>query len=207
MRSSALFGFLLLCGCTPPTRTSVSQPATAMHAFQPAPATAPVTAPATRALIPPVDAQAVAALIRQLGNDDFAVREAATRKLIGMGPGARPLVEAAVERTAGDPETAQRLQVILTALLPALTGRVVDHAGKPVGGATVTAYAKFAQPPAAPGVSTEPDGTFAVHLPPGEYAFVEADAKGIHMPLWGPFKLRTGDSLDVGTIKLPNLKR
>jgi hypothetical protein len=49
-------------------------------------------APATQPTTQPFDKEAAAKLIGQLDDDDFAVREAATKKLIDMGDGVRPML-------------------------------------------------------------------------------------------------------------------
>ncbi len=65
--------------------------------------------PATR----PVDANAVAELIRQLGHDKLPVRELATKKLIEMGEGVVPLLKAKAQEPNLDPEVAARITAVL----------------------------------------------------------------------------------------------
>jgi formylglycine-generating enzyme len=61
----------------------------------------------------PVDEKAVAALIRLLADDSFAVREKATQDLDEMGEAAHPLLEAKVLEKGLDVEAAQRIRNIL----------------------------------------------------------------------------------------------
>lgn len=67
------------------------------------------TQPATR----PVDANAVAELIRHLGDKDFKVREESTKKLIEMGVAVVPLLNAKLTEQGFDPEVATRIQIVL----------------------------------------------------------------------------------------------
>ena len=64
----------------------------------------------------PADDKDVAALIAQLGNADWPVREAATKKLIAIGKPARAALEAKAKEKDLDPEVASRLEVILDRL-------------------------------------------------------------------------------------------
>ena len=48
--------------------------------------------PTTQPITQPFSKEAAAKLIGQLGDDTFAVREAATKKLIDMGDGVRPML-------------------------------------------------------------------------------------------------------------------
>lgn len=61
----------------------------------------------------PVDDKAVAELIRQLGDDDWKVREAATKKLIEMGQAVNPLLKSKAGEKDLDPEVATRIRVVL----------------------------------------------------------------------------------------------
>ena len=67
------------------------------------------TQPASR----PVDANAVADLIRQLGHDKLPVRELATQKLIEMGEAVAPLLKAKAQEKGLDPEVAARIAAVL----------------------------------------------------------------------------------------------
>ena len=79
------------------------------------PATAPAVAgPATR---PAPSAAEVAALIAQLGSDDWRIREAAGEKLIAAGKPARAALEAKAREKGLDPEVASRLEFIMERLL------------------------------------------------------------------------------------------
>ena len=62
------------------------------------------------------DEAAVAKLIKQMGDNDFAEREAATKALIARGPAVRALVEAATK--SEDPEIKQRAAQVLEAVKP-----------------------------------------------------------------------------------------
>jgi len=62
------------------------------------------------------DEAAVARLIKQLGDNDYAVREAATKALSAKGPAVRALVEAATK--SEDPEIKQRAAQVLEAVKP-----------------------------------------------------------------------------------------
>jgi hypothetical protein len=73
------------------------------------PASTPASGPATR----PVDARAVAELISKLANESFAVREDATKKLIEMGEGVRPLLEEALKQKDLDLEAVTRMKTVL----------------------------------------------------------------------------------------------
>jgi hypothetical protein len=136
------------------------------------------------------------------------VREAATRKLIELGEGVRPLVEATAKEKNLDPEMAERIKTIIAAIdklhWAVLIGKVVDENGKPVKDAKVRAFVKDLQPAAAEGVATKADGTFVLPVPPGQYQSVLAEAQGGEASgeKNGPFKVRNGETRDVGTIKM-----
>jgi len=66
---------------------------------------------------PQADAAEIATLVKQLGDDSYAVREAAQKKLIEIGPPARDAVAAAVE--SKDPEVSTRAKAILEAIADA----------------------------------------------------------------------------------------
>ena len=67
------------------------------------------TQPATQ----PVDEKAVTALLRQLGDDNYKKREAATQALIAMGAAIRPILQAKSQEKDLDAEVASRIQLIL----------------------------------------------------------------------------------------------
>ena len=69
------------------------------------------TQPATQ----PVDEKAVAALIRQLGDDNYKTREVATEALIAMGKAIHPILKAKAQEKDLDPEVAGRIQTVLKA--------------------------------------------------------------------------------------------
>jgi HEAT repeat protein len=56
--------------------------------------------------VSPTDEAQIKALVRQLGDDEFRVRERASRQLVVLGPRARPFLQAAVKDP--DPEIARR---------------------------------------------------------------------------------------------------
>jgi len=62
------------------------------------------------------DEAEVAKLIKQLGDNDYAVREAATKALSAKGPAVKALVEAAAK--SEDPEIKQRAAQVLEAVKP-----------------------------------------------------------------------------------------
>jgi hypothetical protein len=114
--------------------------------------------------------------IRELGNEQFEVREAATRRLADIGHRARSALERAT--TSDDAETASRAKALLEKL-PRLTHTIVDALGQPIPSAAVTI--EFARlpladgelppaddlPPTARGTAEE-DGRIAVpEIPPG----------------------------------------
>jgi hypothetical protein len=74
--------------------------------------------------------------------------------------------------------------VMMEGVLSTVTGAVVDASGQPVtGGGSVNALARLRGAPnswAADGTSVNPDGSFQLKLPPGEYELqVNANAAGI----------------------------
>jgi hypothetical protein len=97
--------------------------------------TAAGEAAAPRAAQPgqPVDEE-IEALIRQLGAEEFADREAATKRLWEQAGKARAALEEATRST--DPEVANRARGILSGL-PKLTHRLVDALDQSIAGATV----------------------------------------------------------------------
>src|SRR5205085_9210435 len=68
-------------------------------------------------------------LIGQLGADDFAVRDAASKELTEIGNPARLALEKAAADP--DPETSSRAKVILDRL-PKLTHTILDALGEPI---------------------------------------------------------------------------
>jgi hypothetical protein len=70
-----------------------------------------------------VGAAAVTNLISQLGDAQFAVREAATKKLAEMGEAAHPTLRQTLKLKELDPETAERVRGILRTADLAKTGR------------------------------------------------------------------------------------
>lgn len=73
-----------------------------------APASSPATLPATSPALSPAEIQK---LIEQLGNNNFRIRDAAQKKLIDAGEGAKAEVELALK--SDDLETRQRAKLIL----------------------------------------------------------------------------------------------
>ncbi|HOX06093.1 MAG TPA: HEAT repeat domain-containing protein [Planctomycetota bacterium] len=63
------------------------------------------------------DQAAVEKLVKELGSDDYATREAATKALSAKGPAIKPLMEAAAKGSA-DPEVKQRAGQVLEAIKP-----------------------------------------------------------------------------------------
>ena len=82
----------------------------------PAAATQPASQAASQPASQPVDAKAVAALVQQLADDRFRVREEATKKLIALGPAVVPLLKDKAKEKGLDAESSQRLQTILNTL-------------------------------------------------------------------------------------------
>lgn len=114
--------FLSLCGCQKPN-SDVTQPPPA-EAF-----------PAATRLVPVDDS--VEGLIRQLGDDKYVVREAATRKLTALGHLAIPSFEAKLREPNVEPEVVTRIEMVLDLLDPErglLSGRFKEH-GWAAGGA------------------------------------------------------------------------
>jgi formylglycine-generating enzyme required for sulfatase activity len=72
----------------------------------------PATQPATPAARP-VDEKLVAELVRQLGDENAKVREAATKKLLAMGQAVNPLLTAELAKPKLDPEIAARIKIVL----------------------------------------------------------------------------------------------
>jgi HEAT repeat protein len=72
--------------------------------------------------VPEAD-KTVAELIRKLGDDDFKVREAATKQLLAIGAPAADAVAEALKSDKLDPETARRLRLIAEKL-PTVANRV-----------------------------------------------------------------------------------
>jgi len=71
----------------------------------------------------------IESLIRQLGDEQYAVRESATKNLLAMGSRARALLEQATK--SADVETAFRAKMVLDSL-PKVTHTVVDALGSPM---------------------------------------------------------------------------
>ena len=61
----------------------------------------------------PVDAKAVAELVRQLSSDQYKVREEATQKLDDLGEAAHPLLEEKLKDKSLDLESAERIRNVL----------------------------------------------------------------------------------------------
>jgi hypothetical protein len=125
------------------------------------------------------DDKAIEALIRQLGAEEFADREAATKRLTELAGQARAALEKATRST--DAEIANRARGIL-ATLPKLTHHLVDALGQPIGGATVmvTLIPGNLPPrpaPVLPGPEGESDGT----APPREITYLSEADGGIPM--------------------------
>jgi hypothetical protein len=72
------------------------------------------------------DETRIQALIRQLGDDQFRVREKASHKLVSIGPRARPYLQAAVKDD--DPEIARRARECLRRIGEGATSSVVAAA-------------------------------------------------------------------------------
>ena len=101
-----------------------------------------IAAPATgQEIEPPRDPSAeemegrIDELIRQLGSEQFADREAASKSLTEIGHRARAALERAT--MSPDPEIAFRAKLILDAL-PRLTHTVLDAMGRPIANAKAT---------------------------------------------------------------------
>ncbi len=77
--------------------------------------------------------EAVAQLIRQLGDDKLAVREAATKTLTEMGEAVHPLLKEALQRADLDTEARSRIKIILGEKPAPLAQLVTD----PASGMTV----------------------------------------------------------------------
>jgi hypothetical protein len=128
------------------------------------------------AATPPVDEQAVADLIRLLGDDRFAVREDATRKLIAMGKAIHPVLRARLQAAGLDAEIANRIRTVLDFRPPDPAARrsVTDPASGMTftlsdDGAEVSATAgqkmMWRVRLAAPAAGLQLDGQFLVVLP------------------------------------------
>ncbi len=98
-------------------------------------------------------AERIEQLIRQLGDEQFALREAATKALLEIGNPARAALAQAVEHP--DAEVALRARTILDKL-PKLTHTLVDALGHPIPLAAVTLSAVGTPLPAVPGVEPPP---------------------------------------------------
>jgi hypothetical protein len=121
----------------------------------------------------------IESLIRQLGDEQYAVREAATKGLLTIARRARPFLEQATKST--DLETAYRAKMVLDSL-PKLTHTVVDALGSPIPLARITvtmtprSSAEVKEAPADPNaqfVSVEADDDGRVAIPEvsaGEFA-------------------------------------
>ena len=72
--------------------------------------------PSSQPVRDPAGDKAVAELMGQLGHRDFQRREAATRRLIEIGEASRPLLEATATQPDLDPEVADRIRTVLTAI-------------------------------------------------------------------------------------------
>jgi hypothetical protein len=148
-------------------------------------------------------------LIRQLGDERYEVREAATRDLAAIGNRARlPLERAAM---SADPEIAFRARSVIKGL-PKLTHTVVDALGSPIGLAVVTVSiwrgaSAGGQPPAeglAPQVITEDDGRVA--FPEETAGDVRASAT-IRHPDYGRARCDVALSGKQAIVRLPLVRR
>src|SRR5262245_57804530 len=93
-RASISLGlFVALLTCMPPSATGAEQPASETQS--------------------PVSQARIAEAIRQLGDQDFRVRERATQTLWAAGQAAEPALRSAVEE-GSDPEIARRARAILS---------------------------------------------------------------------------------------------
>ena len=105
-------------------------------------------------------------LIRELGDEQFAVREAAAAELAKLGSKARQALTIATR--SDDAEIASRARLLLDRL-PTLTHVLLDAVGQPIPEATVTVRftpgeaAGATSPPALPPIPAKGD----VPLPPG----------------------------------------
>lgn len=134
------------------------------------PTTAPATQPATQ---PAAD---VAALIRQLGDDDFHVRLEAARQLKAVGKAAEPaLVQA---RKSDDPEVHARVEEILAELnRPPVDDSAVPQPA-PVGGNNAGVYSSRTTMPG--------DGTRTIDIAePGRTIHIEEKPSGLYIKVTG----------------------
>jgi hypothetical protein len=173
-----------------------------------------ITQPATtQPTTQPVDKAAAATLIRQLGDDDFAVREAATQKLIGMGEGIGPLMIQKAKEQNPDPEVAERIQKVIAGLgWYIIKGKVVDESGRPVANASFEGGRFVNTSPISSedyGTTTDADGVFSLLLPPGpskhQWMFrVFVGGMGWSLDQGVSIRPKAGETTDVViTLKLP----
>jgi WD40 repeat protein len=92
------------------------------------------------------DAQKVAGLVRQLGDEEFAVREGASKDLVGLGPGATTMLSAA-RNSSESPEVRGRLDRVLDAYSAAqhkysLAVEVLEMIGTPAARGLLTDLSK-----------------------------------------------------------------
>lgn len=83
-----------------------------------------------------MEKEAIAQLIRQLGDDKLAVREAATKKLTEMGKAAHPFLNDALKLADFDQEARSRIKIILGEK-PTLLGQEGQSVIDPASGVTV----------------------------------------------------------------------
>ena len=172
-------------------------------------------APATQPTTQPFDKAAAAKLIDQLGDGNFDVRDAATKKLIALGDAVRPLLAEKAKEKGLEAEVSARIQMVIAALdldpkhSPVFKGKVVDETGKPVANAWVYLAGDVADSTYNVEASTNADGTFVLRLPPGSKSFeglVFAKARGT-MVAGLPIKGKADETTDVGVITLAPIRK
>jgi len=99
---------------------------------------------------PLADAAEIAKLVKQLGDDNYATREAAQKKLIEIGPPARDAVAAALE--SKDPEVSTRAKAVLDAIAEACARQAAEAIKKKLLWKTPLPAALNGPPKAAGGV-------------------------------------------------------
>lgn len=139
MRFATIFAALILLanGSTwanpPATATDVqplpgpaSQPASTSAYPGKIGTTQPAGGVAATPAAPAVDANAIAELLKLLGNRSYDVREDATKKLIAMGEPVQALLKAKLKEPGLDPEVANRIETVLEKTSP-LKREVTDE--------------------------------------------------------------------------------